>query len=139
MLTYATFCHMPKKKGKIVIPSKANIWPHELAAARALASYGHKVCFIVKSEKERENSADCWIDGEKWEIKSPRANHLKTIRKNIKEARMQSNNIIIDSYRMKKVSSEAILREITKQTHEIKYINKLKYIDKKRTIIDIKK
>lgn len=123
--------------GKITIPPKANIWPHELKTAQVLASYGFDVYFIVKSERERENSADCMINGEKWEIKSPNANHTKTIRKNIKEARKQSKNIIIDSCRIKRASDMAIMREVLKLAGEIKYINKLKYINKKREIIDI--
>ena len=126
------------KSGKIIIPPNTNIWPHEIATAQALAASGFTIQFIRKSNREREYSADCYINGEKWELKSPKASHLRTIRKNIKIARRQSEQIVIDSIRIKRIPDFAIRREVIKQTQEIKYIKKLLYVSKNREIVKIK-
>ncbi|MDR0350396.1 MAG: hypothetical protein LBH64_02455, partial [Coriobacteriales bacterium] len=47
---------MQKPVEKIIIPSGANVWPHELKAAQALAAIGLTVEFIRRSERERELS-----------------------------------------------------------------------------------
>lgn len=126
------------KIGKIIKSGDVNPWPHEESTAKVLALYGYNVEFIRKSNREREHSADAYIDGEKWEFKSPTANHTKTILKNLKEARWQSDKVILDSRRMKGVPNEAILRELKSSIREVPEIKRLKYVSKSRELIDIK-
>lgn len=130
---------MKKSKiGKIIKPGDANIWPHEEATANTLAMYGYNVEFIRKSNRDREHSADAYIDKAKWEFKAPTAKHTKTILKNLKEAKWQSDKVVLDSRRMKGVPNEAILREVKRSIKEVPEINKLKYISKSGKLVDIK-
>ena len=126
------------KIGKIIKPGDANIWPHEEATANTLAMYGYNVEFIRKSNRDREHSADAYVDKVKWEFKAPTAKHTKTILKNLKEAKWQSDKVVLDSRRMKGVPNEAILREVKRSIKEVPEINKLKYISKSGKLVDIK-
>lgn len=126
------------KTGKITKPGDVNVWPHEDATANTLAMYGYNVEFIRKSNRDREHSADAYINGIKWEFKSPTAKHTKTILKNLKEAKWQSDKVILDSRRMKGAPNEAILREVRSAIKEVPEINELKYISKSGKLIDIK-
>ena len=125
-------------EGSISISSGANVWPHEMKSAEVLSCYGYSVCFIRKSERDREHSADAFIDNEKWEFKAPTANHTKTIIKNLKDAKYQSDKLLFDSRRMKAVPDDAIIREIKAQLKNVPEIKKLKYISKHGKIIDLK-
>lgn len=126
------------KIGKIIKPGDVNVWPHEDATANTLAMYGRNVEFIRKSNRDREHSADAYVDGEKWEFKSPTARHTKTILKNLKEAKWQSDKVILDARRMKGVPNEAILREVKSAIIEVPEISELKYISKSGKLVDIK-
>lgn len=92
---------MTKLQGKITIEPGANIWPHELKTAQALAEGGFDVNFVKKSEVDYEKTADTFIDGAKWELKAPTADNLKAIERNLKRRRWQSENIIFDCRRMR--------------------------------------
>ena len=129
---------MKKPIGRIIKPGDVSPWPHEEATAKVLALYGHNVEFIRKSNREREHSADVYVDGVKWEFKSPTAHHTKTILKNLKEAKWQSKNVVLDSRRMKGVPNEAIVRELKKSIKEVPEIAKLRYVSKSSELIDIK-
>ena len=91
-----------------------------------------------KSNRDREHSADAYVDGEKWEFKSPTARHTKTILKNLKEAKWQSDKVILDARRMKDVPNEAILRETKSAIKEVPEISELKYISKSGKLVNIK-
>ncbi|MCL2451670.1 hypothetical protein FWD20_02235 [Candidatus Saccharibacteria bacterium] len=126
------------KQGKIIIPDGVNIWPHEHKTAKSLIKYGHIVEFIRKSNRLRETSADCYIDGIKWEMKAPTADHLRTIKRNLKEGRWQSDRIVFDSRRMKRVPDKAIARELSKQLSEIAEIKRIKFVNRHGEVVDIK-
>ena len=131
--------HMKNNKaGKVNIPDDVNAWPHERATAKTLAKYGYNIKFIRKSNREREHSADAYVNGEKWEFKSPNAKHTRTILKNLKEAKWQSKKVVLDSRRMKGVPNEAILREVKQKIKEVPEIKRLKYVSKSGELLDIK-
>ncbi len=67
------------KTRQIIIQSGANVWPHEMKTAEALAAAGRTVEFIRRSEEQRTTSADAIIDGIVWEMKAPKASNLKAI------------------------------------------------------------
>ena len=127
-----------KRIGKITKAGDANPWPHEEATAKILALYGHNVEFIRKSNRDREHSADAYVDGVKWEFKSPTANHARTILKNLKDAKWQSDRVILDARRMKKVPDDAILRELKASSREVPEIKHIKYVSKSGRLLDIK-
>lgn len=74
------------KTRQIIIQSGANVWPHEMKTAEALAAAGRTVEFIRRSEEQRTTSADAIIDGIVWEMKAPKASNLKAIEKNLRKA-----------------------------------------------------
>ena len=57
------------KRGKIIIHSSTNVWPHELIIAHSLAESGHIVEFIPTNNTHR--SADAFVDGVMFEFKAP--------------------------------------------------------------------
>ena len=129
---------MSKQQGKIIIGSGVNVWLHELKTAEALAAAGYVIEFIRRSEEVRAKSADALIDGMIWEMKSPTADNLHALDRNLRRALHQSNCIIIDSCRMKKVPDHAIEHELRKLAAELRSLKRLKFVNRKRAVIDIK-
>jgi hypothetical protein len=72
---------------------------HELSAALILAA--HFKTDVVFLRPESRKTPDIDIDGTKWEIKSPRGNSKKTIENNLRTARKQSHNLVVDLRRVK--------------------------------------
>ena len=128
---------MQKRIGKVVRPGDVSPWQHEEATAKVLALYGYDVEFVRKSNRDREHSADVYIDGEKWEFKSPRSRLLSAVERNLRRAKNQSSRIVFDSRRMKGVPDEAIMREILSKVPLISGISRIIYIDKHGGCIDI--
>ncbi len=108
---------------------------HELSAAIVLAyHFKTNVTFL---RPERKKTPDVDINGVRWEIKSPKGNAKKTIENNLRTARKQSENIVIDLARSKMHNQRALARAnfyIRTEAHTIK---RLKIITKTRKIIDI--
>ena len=123
--------------GKIVIPSGVNIWPHELKTAQALASAGYSIEFIRRSECARERSADVYIDGEKFEMKSPTSSKLSAIQDNLKKASVQASCIVLDSRRMKRIPDKAIERELSVQFSKSKAIKQILFVNRHGIVIEI--
>ena len=96
---------MVKKKGKMIITPGINVWPHELKTVEALAEAGQAVEFVRRSEEKRARSAGAFIDDVLWEMKTPTADNLKAIERNLKRGRWQSGSIVLDCRRMKKHAS----------------------------------
>ena len=130
---------VPKNKiGKIIKTGDVSPWPHEEATAKILSLYGYNVEFIRKSNREREHSADAYVNGIKWEFKSPTAKYTKTILKNLKESRWQADFVVLDSRRMKGIPNTAILREVVASLKQVPEIRRLRYITKDGKLVDIK-
>ena len=126
-----------RKMGKVIKFSGLNVWPHEMWEADILAAHGHIVEFIPISNNEYETTPDVLIDGEKWEIKSPQGS-LKSVERNLKKARWQSDSILFVSKRMKQIPDKAIERELRKWSNEINNIRRVKFINRRSKIVDIK-
>ena len=62
-------------KGTITIEDGANIWPHELHTAKALANAGHTVRFIPNNASLA--TADAYVDNTLFEFKSPEGTTIK--------------------------------------------------------------
>ena len=126
------------KIGKVITHGDVNIWPHEAATAKSLAKKGETVEFIRKSEKTHVTSADIFINGTKWEMKAPRSGKLSAVEDNLKKASKQSDRVVFDSRRMKRIPDKAIMRELVAKSHINKSINRVKFIDRHGKVIDIK-
>lgn len=108
---------------------------HELSAALILAY--HFKSDVVFLRPGRKKTPDVDVNGIKWEIKSPRGNGKKTIDNNLRTARKQSYNIILDLRRVKLHQNKATARinyYLSAGPHKIKH---LKIITKTKKIIDI--
>lgn len=128
---------MKNTNGKIIIPSDVNVWPHEYQTALSLAKAGHVVEFIRKNARDNESTADVIISGVEWEMKAPRSGSIKSIERNLKRAKWQSENVILDSRRMKKVPDKAIERELRKYIVEIAGLKRILFVNRHGDIVDI--
>ena len=126
---------MQKKQGKIITPANRTPWPHEARVARILAAAGHTVEFLPESNL---HSPDILLDGVRYEIKSPLTNKADKLERNIKRGLKQSKNIIFDTSRIQNMRDENIKRFLIKKAKEQKQIGRLKMIDRRGTIVDIK-
>ncbi len=128
---------MPKRKYEVIVRTNREDSPknHELSAALILAY--HFKANVVFLRPEMKKTPDIDVDGVKWEIKSPRGDGKKTIENNLRTARKQSQNIVIDLARSKMHNLRAVSRAkfyIKTEAHDVK---RLKIITKTQKIIDI--
>ena len=129
---------MKRKTGNISIPGDVDIWPHEYQTAVALARAGYDVVFIKKSNEEHEQTPDILIDGQRWEMKAPKASNARAIDRNLRRALRQSTRIIIDARRMKELPDSVVERELRKHAREMKSIQKLVFVNHHGDVVDIK-
>ncbi len=129
---------MAKTDGKIIIQAGAEVWPHELKTAEALAEYGYDVEFPPKDATDHRHSADALLNGILYEMKAPESSHLPVIDKNIKKALSQSCNIVLDSKRMKNAKDSQVLHELEKSIAARRKIKSLVFVDKKRVVHKLK-
>jgi hypothetical protein len=77
------------------------------------------------------------MNGKKWEIKSPRAQKLSAVERNLKRAYHQSTNIVFDSRRMGHLPDKVIQKELIKQFKLTKNIKRMLFVNRKSKVIDI--
>lgn len=128
---------MGNLSGRIIIAAGANVWPHEMDTARALASAGIEVRFICRREGQYIHTPDILINGFEWEIKSPQSSNAKALQRNLRKALHQANRVIIDSIRIKGMPDAVVERELRKLSQSMRSLRSLKFVTKKRTVIDI--
>lgn len=96
-------------KYKVIVETNVIDSPqlHEMKAALIVANEYLKsdVMFL---RQENYSTPDIEVGSVRWEIKSPLGNGKKTIENNLRAARKQSKNIIIDFSRMKLHQTKAI-------------------------------
>lgn len=126
-----------KKRGIVITPANANPWPHEQRVAKILALAGHTVEFI--SENNITGSADIYLDGVPYEIKSPKTSNTNTIEHRLKDAiRNQSHNIIMDSSRLKGMTDYNFQNWLINRCRLQSQIRRMLFMNKRGQIIDIK-
>ncbi len=121
-----------------ITPNGVILMPHEMSTIVFLTEQGYDIELIRKSNVEGQHSPDIIIDGVKWEMKSPTGETKNTIKNNIQNALLQSNNIILDLRRIKR-PMEKCIREIEREFEANKKIRKLKVITKSKKILDFSK
>lgn len=129
---------MVKRVGHIDIPGDVDIWPHELETAKALARAGHNIKFVKKSNDQYKKTADCYIDGELWESKAPKASNARGVERNLQRALHQASRVVFDGRRMKNFPDDKILHELLKWIPKVKSCRGLKFIKRSGEIVDIK-
>jgi hypothetical protein len=126
-----------KSEGSIIIPAGLDAWEHELKTARVFAREGYIVQFLIAKQAHRTKTADILIGNEMYEIKSPKADKLSAIERNLKRAAQQSCNIIIDSRRMSKIHDSTIQKFLAQKLKQQKTIKRLLFVNRKHQIVDI--
>lgn len=123
-------------KGEIVISDGANIWPHELHTATALANVGYNVRFIPNNSSLA--SADAYLNNTLFEFKSPEGSSIKSVDNNLQKAlRRQSKNIVIDSFRLKNVQDRSIKNFLVEKLKRKQGIRRLIFVTRDGKVIDI--
>ena len=126
------------KNGKVEIVAGVNGTPWEMHSAVALSRYGYDIKFIPRHNSLR--SADAYIDNTIFEFKSPEGSTIKCIENNLQKAlRYQSNSIVIDSYRVKKVQDRSIRNYLVARMKRKRGIKRLLLVNRVGEVIDIGK
>jgi hypothetical protein len=126
-----------RNKGEIRIPAGIIVWQHELATAEALAAAGYIVEFLPISIRKDSKSPDVLMNGEKWELKSPKTDKLSAIERNLKRATKQSGNVVIDSRRMHKLQDRTVQKFLLQKYKQQKTIKQLLFVNRRHQVIDI--
>ena len=109
--------------------------PHEISAAVILANH-FKTTVTFRKRQNQLHTADYLIHNQIWEIKSPKGSGKRTMQNNLRDANLQSQNIIIDLRRCGLTQTQALSR-----IHEYLGINRngikrILVITKTKTVID---
>ena len=126
-----------RSRGKIKF-NHVELRKHELATVLFLAEHGHDIELIPKADIEGVHTPDIWMDGEPWEMKSPRGRGNSVIKNNLQKAIRQSVNVIIDLRRVKRDELKCI-REIKHEFTYSKRLSKIIVITKGRKSLDFRK
>ncbi len=124
-------------KYKVIVETTQKDHPkdHEMSVALLLAE--HFKMDVIFLRPGHQKTPDLDIGGVRWEIKSPLGNGKKTMENNLRSARKQSSNIVIDLNRTPMNYYKAVARinaYLKTQNHSITH---LKIVTKSLKVIDI--
>ena len=110
---------------------------NEIQIAQIIAMhYNTSVDFLRPVDDYKRKTPDIVLNGQLWEIKSPKGKSRNTIGRQMKRAVKQSKNIIVDGRRSPLVD-DVIKSELIKQCAERRSLKKLIFISKKQLVIEI--
>ena len=72
-------------------------------------------------------------------LKAPNGSKIDTVERNLRRAKEQSDRVVFDSARMKKIPDFAIKREILAKAPLISGIREVIFVNRKRECVDIYK
>ncbi len=126
-----------KPRYQVVVKTLPQDAPYDFEMSAALIIANHFKTDIVFLRPGSLKSPDLLIKNEIWELKSPRGNSKNTMHNNIKGARKQSTNIVIDLRFCKMNKNKAISRIRDAYKKRKRKIGKYYIIEKSGKIIDI--
>ena len=126
------------QKENILVEPGAYPEKHELRTAEVLVSKYDRVLFLKPVDLYNIKSADILMNGLKWEIKSPKTRSLSGVEQILKRATKKSQNIVLDSQRIKCLRDIELERYLHNKAAQQKTIKKLIFVNRKREIVDIK-
>ena len=124
-------------KGKL-IQNGVFLQKHEWKTIKVFLNQGKDITLQPPNQSKNERSADFWMDGVLWEMKSPQGKGKNTIHNIIRKASHQSANIIIDLSR-RKIPTEQVIDELEKEFALSKRIKRLKIVVDNNNVIDLNK
>ncbi|RBP98465.1 hypothetical protein CRD60_00955 [Bifidobacterium aemilianum] len=86
----------PAAKGSLHVPDGASLNAVERRAAEQLAAMGYHVTANPVVNEMRRRNPDFTLDGETWELKTPRGSGKNTINNILRKAGRQSPNVVVD-------------------------------------------
>ena len=99
-----------KPKYRVIVKTLPQDAPKDFEMSAALIVANHFKTDTVFLRPGPMKTPDLLINKEIWELKSPKGNSKNTMRNNIKGARKQSTNIVVDLRRCKMNKQKAISR-----------------------------
>ncbi|MBQ3263779.1 hypothetical protein IJH06_01570 [Candidatus Saccharibacteria bacterium] len=111
--------------------------PHEYATAEFLAEYFQSDIVFLKRHQSKNPDIYVLKTNVRWELKAPTGSGKHTIQNNLRDAGRQSENIILDFYRIGLSEKQGISRVnefIRTERHGIK---RLKILTKHNGVIDV--
>jgi len=126
-----------KPKYKVIVKTLPQDAPYdfEMSAALIVANYFRTDVVFLRPMPLK--SPDLKVKNEIWELKSPMGDGKNTIHNNVKGARKQSTNIVIDLRRCKMNRNKAFARIRNVYRKRKRKIGKYLIIDKSGKVIDI--
>lgn len=109
--------------------------PHEVETINFLISRGKVIELLLPSRQKGVKTPDIFMEGQKWEIKSPKGGSKYTIQHAFKAAAKQSDYIIFDIRRMRKTPEENILQRLRKELMVSKTVRQVLVITKTDELI----
>lgn len=123
-------------KGIVAREPGARPKPHEYFTAEALADAGYNVRFI--SDKTNMSIADCYINNTIFEIKAPEGKTVDCIERNLRKALdHQSPNIVVDSFRIKRLRDQSIQNFLLERLKYRHGIQRILFVNRRREVVDI--
>ena len=126
-----------KPKCRVIVNTLPQDAPYdfEMSAALIIANYFKTSVYFLRPVPLK--SPDLKIRNEIWELKSPKGNSKNTIHNNIKSARKQSTNIIIDLRRCKLDTNKAHSRIKDSYKKRKRKTGRYLIIEKNGKVLDI--
>lgn len=110
---------------------------HEYRTTVALSRAGFNVISIRKSHKDCEKTPDALIDGQRWEMRAPKASNARVIDRNPRRVLRQSRCIMIDSRRMRDLLDGTVERELQMHAREMRSIERLVFVNHHGEVVGI--
>ena len=126
------------RKNGALVTNSVYLMPHEQATVDFLLRQRFKIELIPRSRIPGVHTADILLNETPYEIKSPLGDKKWTIARNLKRARRQSRNIVLDLRRIKR-NENLCIREIQNYLNNSHIIEEILIITKERSLIDMRK
>ena len=110
----------------------------ERRSVEYLVSCGFDIELIIPSETVYNKSPDLLLEGKIWELKTPITDSKKTLRRRLKQADKQSENIIFD-LRFAKIASDVAINTIKHEASLLNGVRRLMIINKNGEILRLEK
>ena len=128
-----------KRIGTIITPPGVVVDRYEKFAVDFIAiERGTDVTFLVPNRQKGQKTPDIEMDGQLWEIKSPKGKGSRTIENTLRQATKQSAHIILDLRRMDgRMPTKKFISEIERQFNLNRSIKHVIVITRQDTSVDM--
>lgn len=126
---------VPSDKIGRVNKNNVSTEPHEDSTILYLTQFGLDIELVKPANAYKTRSADAFMLGAIWEIKSPITSNKSTIKADFRKAKSQSSRIIFDLRRVKK-NADDVKKYILKLFQGRGRVRRLMIIEKNGKVLD---